>query len=196
MNQKEKIIEVTTALINECEGDLAQVTARKIAAKADVGPGLINYHFGSKDQLVTECVQRIITKEIRSFVPQDTAYSDDPIESDRQRLTYWAKQVFDFFFRNKSISKVSILGDLQNNLVESNSDLTERGLAHALLGDFYSDKKRFMLFTLTSALQTAFLQDRMVMARLGYDLENKDDRDRFVESLVNELYEFALVKEI
>lgn len=34
MNQKEKIIAVTTELINENQGDLNMVTARKIAARA------------------------------------------------------------------------------------------------------------------------------------------------------------------
>ena len=63
MNQKEKIIAVTTELINENQGDLNMVTARKIADRAKVGLGLINYHFGSKERLITECVQKIINEK-------------------------------------------------------------------------------------------------------------------------------------
>lgn len=110
MNQREKIIEVTTELIIESQGDLSQVTARKIANRAEVGLGLIHYHFESKDQLITECVQRIINKEIRTFVPQDTEYSDNPIEADKQRLAYWAKQVFNFFMRIRVFLGFQYLG--------------------------------------------------------------------------------------
>ncbi|WP_054750019.1 TetR/AcrR family transcriptional regulator [Ruminiclostridium josui] len=156
MNQREKIIEVTTELIIESQGDLSQVTARKIANRAEVGLGLIHYHFESKDQLITECVQRIINKEIRTFVPQDTEYSDNPIEADKQRLAYWAKQVFNFFYANKSISRVSILGDLQNNLTNSNSEDTQRGFLRALTSDIDDEKKKFMIFSLVSIMQAAF----------------------------------------
>ncbi|MBB2183777.1 TetR/AcrR family transcriptional regulator [Lachnospiraceae bacterium MD1] len=191
MNQRDKIITVTTELIIESQGDLSQVTARKIANKAEVGLGLIHYHFESKDQLITECVQRIIYKEIRSFVPQNTEYSDNPIEADKQRLTYWAKQVFEFFYANKSISRVSILGDLRNNLTSSNSVDMQRGLLRALTSDIDDAKKKFMIFSLTSIMQAAFLQDNAVKNRLGFDFTKQNDRELFINSVIEELFHFT-----
>lgn len=191
MNQKEKIITVTTELINESQGDLSLVTARKIADRAGVGLGLIHYHFENKDQLVTECVQRIINKEMRSFVPKDMEYSDNPIEADKQRLTYWAKQVFEFFYANKSISRVSILGDMQNNLTNSNSEYMQRGFARAVTSDINVEKKKFMLFSLASIMQAAFLQDNTVKDRLGFDLSKQKDREVFIDSVIEELFNFS-----
>ena len=49
---KEHIIEVTTDLILQYEGDTDRITARMIAGKADIALGLINYHFGSKENLI------------------------------------------------------------------------------------------------------------------------------------------------
>ena len=46
---KNHIIEVTTKLIEKHNGSIKDITARMIAAKAGVGLGLINYHFGSKE---------------------------------------------------------------------------------------------------------------------------------------------------
>lgn len=191
MNQKEKIITVTTELIVENQGDLSKVTARKIANRAEVGLGLIHYHFKNKDQLITECVQRIIYKEIRAFVPQNTEYSDNPIEADKQRLAYWAKQVFEFFYANKSISRVSILGDLQNNLTTSNSVDMQRGFLRALTSDIDDEKKKFLVFSLASIMQAAFLQDNAVKDRLGFDFTKQKDRESFITSVIEELFHFS-----
>ena len=66
-NVKDNIIEVTTELIEQLEGNTKSITARMIAEKAGVGLGLINYHCGSKENLITACVQRIIGKVIAGF---------------------------------------------------------------------------------------------------------------------------------
>lgn len=194
MNQKEKIIEVTTKLIIESKGDLSLVTARKIAEKADASLGLINYHFENKDKLITECVQRIIYKEIRAFVPKDTVYSDDVYEADRQRLTFWAKQVFEFFYGNKSISKVSILGDLQNNMPKSNLVDMQRGLLLALTADVDNQKKNMLVFSLTSIMEAAFLQESAVSERLGYELSKPNERERFIEDTIDGIIGFYMKK--
>ena len=52
-NCKEKLIEVTIGLINEHGGDVDKVTIREICAASGVSVGLINYHFGNKNNLIT-----------------------------------------------------------------------------------------------------------------------------------------------
>lgn len=66
-NIKKHIIEVTTMLIEEYGGDTKNITARLIAEKAGIDLGLINYHFETKDNLITACVQSIIGKIILDF---------------------------------------------------------------------------------------------------------------------------------
>ena len=102
-NVKNHIIEITTELIEQYNGNIKDITARMIAKKADVGLGLINYHFGSKDKLITECVQRIIGKIVTEF--QMTRQ----YKSDKERLTACATYVFHFLFEHSAISRVSIL---------------------------------------------------------------------------------------
>lgn len=189
MNQRDRIIEVTTQLIIESQGNLSQVSSRKIASRADVALGLVNYHFENKDKLITECVQKIIYKEIRAFVPRDDVYSDDPTVADRQRFANWAKQVFEFFYANKSISKVSILGDLQNDPEKSNSIDMQRGLLLALTSNMPDKDKNFLAFSLASIMEMAFLQGNTVKNRLGFDLEKKKDREKFIDSTVARLFE-------
>ncbi len=93
---KNRIIKVTTELIEKYNGNTKSITARMIAEKADIGLRLINYHFGSKETLINECVQCIIGKVVTEF--QMTGN----YETDKERLTVCATYVFDFLlsFRN------------------------------------------------------------------------------------------------
>lgn len=102
-NVKNHIIEITTELIEQYNGNIKDITARMIAKKADVGLGLINYHFGSKDKLITECVQRIIGKIVTEF--QMTRQ----YKSDKERLTACATYVFHFLFEHSAISRPTVL---------------------------------------------------------------------------------------
>ncbi len=48
MEIKDKIINVTIDLIKEANGNIDKITIREIAKRAEIGVGLINYHFKSK----------------------------------------------------------------------------------------------------------------------------------------------------
>lgn len=182
---KEHIIEVTTDLILQYDGDVERITARTIASKADIALGLINYHFGSKDNLVTECVQRIIGKVVSSFQMTQT------FETDKDRLTAWAVSVFDFLFEHSAMAHISILGDLQNYTASCNSVLTQRGFLFALKNDVSDEDRAILAFTLLSAMQTAFLGSETIKLLLGYDLNEPKDRAAYIKRLVAMLFEGA-----
>ncbi|MDE6208557.1 MAG: TetR/AcrR family transcriptional regulator [Lachnospiraceae bacterium] len=187
-NLKETIIHATTELIQECNGDVNKITLRKISERAGVGLGLINYHFGSKEQLIVLCVQRIINNVVMCFSPDKKIYDEKDELEDKDRLADWAKQVYDFLFENYAISSISILGDMQNYHVKSNSVYTQKGFSMAIQNDISEEKKRLLAFMLTSSMQVAFLSGNASKEILGYDLRIKRERDSFVESLVELLF--------
>ena len=185
---KEKIIRATTELIEQSSGRIHEITSRKIAQQAGVGLGLINYHFGSKENLITICVQRIINNVVMCFSQKkDTA--DRSNLSDEERLADWAKQVFDFLFENHAISSISILGDMQNYHIESNSVYTQKGFLKAIQDqEMPEGDKRLLVFMLTGAMQIAFLSGDTAKELLGYDLTIKEQRDLYIEKTVNILF--------
>lgn len=187
-NLKEVIIQATTELIQECNGEVNKITLRKISERAGVGLGLINYHFGSKEQLIVDCVQRIINHVVMCFSPDKKDYSVKDGLEDKERLAEWAKQVYDFLFENYAISTISILGDMQNYYAKSNSVYTQKGFLLALQNDVDAEKKRLLAFMLTSSMQVAFLAGDSSKEILGYALKDKSERDSFVESLVEMLF--------
>lgn len=69
LSRKENILKVTLDILKE-EGTKG-VTIRKIARLAHVNVALINYHFGSKDNLINEALKIVITDLRASFTILD-----------------------------------------------------------------------------------------------------------------------------
>ncbi|MEO3944783.1 TetR/AcrR family transcriptional regulator [Gorillibacterium sp. CAU 1737] len=179
---KEKLISATMELLEASSGHPDAVTTRAIAEKAGVGVGLINYHFRSKELLIQECVQRVIEQVVSRFKPKQTQY-----ESDQERLTDWAAQVFDFLTENRAISRISILGDMQEYSIQSNSVKTQQGLSYAIRETLPDSEKQWLSFLLVSVMQVAFLGSDACRERLGYDFTKPEDRRAFLSRLVSTL---------
>ncbi len=183
VNVKNRIIEVTTELIEQYDGNIKDTTARMIATKANVGLGLINYHFGSKEKLITECVQRIIGKVVQEF------HMTKQYETDKERLTACAAYVFNFLFEHSAISRVSILGDFQNYTGNCNSVLTQQGFSLSFKNNISNEDKSMFVFILTAAMQVAFLGSETIKQLLGYDFTKTGDRAAYIGKLVDFLFE-------
>lgn len=190
-NVKEQIIQATTELIQQSNGNIADITTRAIAEKACVGVGLINYHFQTKDNLITICVQRIIEQVISSFYAKGKSY-----QGDKDRLTDWATRVFDFLFANPAISRISIIGDLCDYTNDTNSAKTQKGFARALQEDVSDFDKNMLTFILTASMQTAFLGSKSTPELLGYDFSNQSDRQAFITRLISFLFDGIKAEQI
>ena len=183
---KELLIDQTITLIKESGGKPESITARAIAQRSGVALGLINYHFGSKDNLLAECSNKIITDLLCSMKPELMNAEDDGL-SDRERLTGYAKQTFEFLFANRAIVKMSILSDFSSYRADSNSALTQKGFQMALKGNIPDKSKRLISFSLASSMQAAFLAAEDSKKITGYDLNTGRGRSAFIEDTVNML---------
>lgn len=188
-NEKTKnhIIEITTELIKEFNGDTQKITSRLIAERAGIGLGSINYFFRNKDHLITDCIQRSISNMLAGFAPDITDFTKADDLSDQDRLISWASQTFDFLFENQAICTISILSDMQSYLVNSNSVYTQKGFACAIRSSQYQETKKLLAFILVSAMQTAFLAKNITKEIMGYDLYSKSERDLFISDTVTML---------
>ena len=182
---KEKIISVTTNLIQDVGGDIEKITIRLIAEHASVGVGLINHYFETKNQLIEICVQRIIENVILSFTPKINQESD-PIN----RLKVVAKLVVDFLIENPEVSRISILGDMNSPKITDNTMKTVRGFLFSLEDyNISEDEKRILLFCLTSIIQEAFLRKEISKQSFGFDFNKKEERDEFIDFIIDRLFE-------
>ena len=65
---KELLIQVVTTMLYKGK-DPCKLTVRQIAKKAETTPGLINYHFGSKDQLIQIAIGQMMKADIQHSRP-------------------------------------------------------------------------------------------------------------------------------
>ncbi|WP_058303264.1 TetR/AcrR family transcriptional regulator [Gorillibacterium timonense] len=193
---KERIIRATTELIDEGNGRAEEITTRMIADKTGIGVGLIHYHFQTKERLLEQCVQRMIGGVIARFEP-----SGSGTLGGLEALKSVAKEVADFLMVNASISRISILGDLNAPALDDNTAKTMRGFAMAFSrGSTHVTSKqeaadelpstlfRARLFTLTAMLQAAFLRRDISGELFGWDVRIKEERDRYIDWLIEQLF--------
>lgn len=111
MDNKEAIIQATIALLRENGENLEAITVREICKSADVGLGLVNYHFGNKDNLIELCVERIINGIVENFQSIREKTKDLP---PFEKLEYLGNMTLDFLFEHYAVSKISVLTDMKN----------------------------------------------------------------------------------
>jgi len=182
-NTKERIIAATIGLINESDGDIASISTRTIAERAEVGVGMVNYHFQTKDRLIEICVERIIGDVISEFRPEILASQQSPAE----RVGFTARLVADFLYDNEAMSRISILSDLQHPKDDDNTMLSVRGIEYTIgdtaLGEVGSER-RLAAFALVSVMQALFLRPHA----LGLDMRDKQQRDELLNQLVELIF--------
>ncbi len=86
-NIKEKIINTTISLIERSDGLVENITVRDIAQKkSDVAIGLINYHFGSKENLIKSVFSRMISMLWRLFPKQVNSSDKEDVHDKKKTL--------------------------------------------------------------------------------------------------------------
>ena len=181
---KENIIQQTIKIINEYNGNTDLVTIRKIAQRAGIGIGLINHYFGSKDQLIEICVQKIIGGIIHSFQVEENNIT--LIDLTKQVT----KQVIDYLVDHPQISKISILSDLNSPHYKDHSMSTAYGFAYYIAGR----KKPTTLqlqkgFFLVAILQESFLRKETLLQDIDIDFQDKNKRDQYIDLLIDIIME-------
>ena len=97
MDNKEAIIQATIRLIEENGEHLEEVTVREICKRAGVGLGLVNYHFGNKDKLIEQCIERMINGTVEHF--QNIREETDGF-TPFEKLEYLGNMTLDFLFEH------------------------------------------------------------------------------------------------
>jgi AcrR family transcriptional regulator len=189
MDSKEAIIEATIRLIEEKGDDLSQITVREICERAGVGLGLVNYHFGNKDQLIEICVERMINGTIERFRSLEaTTQGLDPFE----KLAKLGDMTLDFLFAHPAIARISALGDLRHPKADDNVERTQAAyvpLVAACRPDLDETAARRKAFELVTVMQQAFLRSDVLSDELGIDLRDPAGREAFHRQVLHDILE-------
>lgn len=181
---KDRIIQATIELIEKSGGNIDEITTRAISEKAEVGVGLINYHFQTKENLIEICVQRIIKDVILEFKAET-----DGNFSYLEKIKASAKAVMDILMSNQAVSKISILGDFNRPQVFDNTMKTVQGFSHSLIGlEIPDDIKKIKLFAFVTMLQAVFLRKDLSREQFGFDFYAQNERDAMIDMIADSIF--------
>lgn len=184
LEAREKILAAAIELIEE-HGDTAKITIRDIAAKAEVGVGLVNYHFQTKENLVNQCVQILISQVIDKFQPLYQSLNMSP----QDKLRFLLKSTASFLAAKPGISRISILADIISGHSGDNSSQTARAYFPVLkevFGDSKTDLElKIVLHMLISSVQIAFMRHDTISKTIEKDFFDAHQREEFIDMLID-----------
>lgn len=189
MDNKEAIIQATAKLIEEEGEHLEKITVREICKRAGVGLGLVNYHFGNKDKLIEQCIERMINETVERFQNiQEKTEGLTPFE----KLEYLGNMTLDFLFEHYAVSKISVLTDMQTPKDNDNTNRTYRAylpLVAACRPDLDGSGVRRKTFCLITAMQQMFLRYETVSKLMDIDLTKKENRKAWHTQMLHDILE-------
>lgn len=187
MDNKETIMQAAIDLINEKGERMNDITVREICKRANVGLGLVNYHFGNKDRLIELCVERIVNGIVENFRSiREKTEGFTPFE----KLDYLGNMTLTFLFEHYAVSKTSILTDMRMPKEDDNTHRTYRAylpLVSACRPDWDEETVERKTFYLITVMQQAFLRYRVIMQLYGIDLMNREERKAFHAKILHDI---------
>ncbi|MFT8316407.1 MAG: TetR/AcrR family transcriptional regulator [Clostridium sp.] len=179
INAKDKIIKATIDMLNEV-GEPDKITIRQIAERANVGVGLINYHFQTKENLLYKAVSDTMSQMAVQLQKLNIGKDKEPV----QRLKTMLKELSDFAVRYSKLSLILASYDLQQGNMQTPLYLIP------LLREIYSNTKdeiemRIIALEIITTLQVACISSQAFQLYTGMDINNKVQRDELIDTIVN-----------
>lgn len=174
LDAKERILQAAKELLEEAM-DLDTITVRQIAERADVGIGLVNYYYQSKDNLLgiviglrMETIVQAISRETDSGLPAV------------ERLRKLLKATCNMGERYDKL----VLHMLKTCMV--NGDLQAEISLIPLLREIFGEQKdeislRLYALQILAPLQVALMAQDTFGIYSGYDLRREEQRNKFID---------------
>ncbi len=185
---KEKILHATLEIIGS--KGVQYVTTRKIAAQADVNVAAINYHFGSKDNVVNEALKTFTYKLMKPFEHLDDL-TVPPEERLRNFLRSYADSTLEYpdVFRN-FIDQVMHNSNLSFEYIEFMKKVGWEKLKALIREITLANDEDILLmkiFQMFSSLEFPVLMGAKMKKLSQFDYYDKDCRYKYVDLVLKSL---------
>ncbi|MEN8908031.1 MAG: TetR/AcrR family transcriptional regulator [Clostridiales bacterium] len=176
---KERILKVAYKMLVENK-KIEDITIRDIAKRANVGVGLINYHFKSKEYMLMEALgsELVIVAKRWSELANDE--SNDP------KVT----------LKNMLLELIN-LGAEQLSLIEiaAKFELTEGDINTPLfilpcimrITGKSEDISKIIAYSVISGIQSTAIKRKQFKEYVNIDIEKEDDREKYVDMIIKSI---------
>jgi TetR/AcrR family transcriptional regulator, regulator of cefoperazone and chloramphenicol sensitivity len=180
---KQLILQTTLQLL-ETQG-LTNVNIRKIAAQAGVNIAAVNYHFGSKDQVIYEALE-ILRNNFEAAFCHLRSSQKPPRERLVGFMTAYCETVFTYPNLVKAFISQNLNSDFQENY--SNFVRTE-GLAliAQIINEIHpmdDEQLRMKAFQMMSSLVLILLVGKETAPVIGLDFTDKNTLAKYIQLIV------------
>lgn len=196
MNNKEKelstrdtILKITLNIIKK-EG-IESITIRKIAKEANINVALINYHFGSKDNLINEAL-KILIKDMEQLF---NTLENDEIEP-KKKLKLFLLGYVEILGENTSIIKKAMadtdkLFQSQLELLKFVNQMGFGKIKHLIKQITKIEDDKFLTFTMFQLVGSIFFpMMALPLVEKGGPIEYKfsDDIEGYIDILIDNFF--------
>ena len=177
---KEKLVDATFALMEELDDPL-NVTSRQIADRAGVKPSMINYCFGSRENLSYQTFQKQYMSFLKDKDVEKLIASDLPPKELLKKLHFVVAKCL---VENPKFTK-AITG-----YVLFNRDLSQESFSFPYVKKHYAGKKtdeecRLIAYELSAMMQLIVFRKDDIKASFGINLDNDKELQKYIDMRVD-----------
>lgn len=179
---RDHIIKVATEMLLESPDQIERITVRQIAERAEAGTGSINYHFGSKDNLLSLAVGNILAQTARGFLNQAGTPDLNPTD----KLKAMLKELCRIAVSNEKLIQFMLTQGIING------DMNTPLYLIPVLKQIFGEKKeeielRVMALQILYPIQIAGISPAEFRMYSGIDLYDTMARNKLIDMLVDNL---------
>ena len=177
---KEKLLDATFALMEEADDPLA-VTSRQIAERAGTKPSMINYCFGSRENLIYQTFQKQYMGFLNEKEVAKILSSDLPPKDVLKKLHFTvAKCLVDNPKFTKAITPFVLF----------NRDLSQESFSYAYVKKHYSGRKtdkecKLIAYEMSSMMQLIVCRKEDIKKDFGIDLNKEKELRKYIDMRID-----------
>ena len=178
---RQSIIDTAKAILGDVD-DVEKITVRQIAERAGVGIGLINYHFKSKNNLLSIAIGDVMASTIWNFTKTDLFADLEPIA----KLKALLRELCTLLGSHEKLMRFV----LSREILEGNmqTPLTLIPLLKEVFGNKKDDMQlRIIALQILYPIQVTGLNAEAFNMYSGVDIYNIEQRNGFVDMLIDNL---------
>ena len=174
---KEKILQAAAGLLAD-RLDTDRITVREVAREAGVGVGLINYHFHSREELMSQAIGSVMA----GMAGNPSQWNAEPGGDPAAGLAGMLKDLYEYAATYEKLIRFVLLQGIQRG--ESDAFLYMMPHLREALPGKDEFALRIVATQILLPLQAASINPEAFRAFSGVDLRDKKQRDRYIDTLV------------
>jgi AcrR family transcriptional regulator len=180
INTKEKILQAAVSLLAK-QPEPDRITVRDVAREAGVGVGLINYHFHSREELLSQAIGSMMA----GMAGNPSQWRAAPDGNAADSLADMLKGLYNFAAPYEKLMRFVLVQGIQRGETDAFLYMVP------LLREALPGKDEFALRVVATQilwpLQAASISPDAFHSFSGVDLRDKNQRDRYIDTLVHNL---------